>query len=129
MARGCLIQESLADETVVGSVDVRREDRVEIAGPGEGQPAVWTLLWFEVADEGADELANVLSRSLKATGGWYCDYTTEDGWKYVVFANRVFRYPTGDETLRKEAENHARSVGVPEDQLDWAEEIPDPWPP
>lgn len=129
MARGCLILESLADESVAGSVDVRREDRVDIADPGEGQPAVWTLLWFEVDDEGTDELAEVLSRSLKTTGGWYCDYTTDDGWKYVVFANRIFRYRAGDETSREEAANHGRAVGVPENQLDWAEEVPYPWPP
>lgn len=95
MARGCLIRESLADGGVVELIDVRREGRMEIADPGEGQPEVWTPLWFEIDDDGADRLAEALSGSLKVQGGWYCDYTTDDGRKYVVFANRIFRYRVG----------------------------------
>ncbi len=39
----------------------------------------------------------------------------------VVFHGRVFKYPTGDSTRRAEVEGYARSVGVPEAQLDWPE--------
>jgi hypothetical protein len=40
---------------------------------------------------------------------------------FVVFADAVFRYPRGDPARRAEVENHARSCGVPEPQLDWEE--------
>jgi hypothetical protein len=40
---------------------------------------------------------------------------------FVVFADRVFRYPRGDTERRAEAEEYGRSVGVPESQLDWPE--------
>ena len=38
---------------------------------------------------------------------------------YVVFARRVFRYPLGVAARREEVEAYARSLGVPESQLDW----------
>jgi hypothetical protein len=40
---------------------------------------------------------------------------------FVVYAGRVFRYPSGDKAGRAEAEDYGRSVGVPEPQLDWDE--------
>jgi hypothetical protein len=39
----------------------------------------------------------------------------------VVFAGRIFRYRRRDDTERVKVVDYARSVGVPEDQLDWAE--------
>jgi hypothetical protein len=33
----------------------------------------------------------------------------------------VFRYTRGDRSARAEVEAHARSVGVPEAQVDWPE--------
>ena len=52
--------------------------------------------------------------------GWYCDFRSPTE-TFVVFSERVFRYPRGDTVGRSEAEAHARSVGVPESQLDWPE--------
>jgi hypothetical protein len=49
---------------------------------------------------------------------WYCDFHSEDE-TFVVFADRVFRYPRGDKAGRESAEDYARSVGVPEAQIDW----------
>jgi len=57
---------------------------------------------------------------LDPTGGWYCDFRTSNE-TYVVFGGRVFHYSRGDRTRRSEAEEHARSVGVPEAQIDWPE--------
>jgi hypothetical protein len=37
----------------------------------------------------------------------------------MVFAGRIFGYPRGDTGSRVAAEAYARSVGVPESQLDW----------
>ncbi len=36
-----------------------------------------------------------------------------------VGADRFFRYPRGDRAGRAEAEAYARSLGVPDSQLDW----------
>jgi hypothetical protein len=39
----------------------------------------------------------------------------------VIYAGRVFRYPSGDKAARAEAEEYGRSVGFPGPQLDWDE--------
>ena len=58
--------------------------------------------------------------SLDPTGGWYCDFRTSNE-TYVVFGGRVLHYSRGDRTRRSEADAYARSVGVPEAQIDWPE--------
>lgn len=84
------------------------------------QPPQWTLLWFEAADADADRLAEQLSGALEVVGGWYADFHS-DSDVIVVFAGRIFRYRRCDERGRAQVAEYARSVGVPEDRLDWAE--------
>ena len=79
---------------------------------------MWTVVGFEADDGVADVLAQSLSDSLLAEGGWYADFKT--GREHlVVFAGRIFRYRRGDQAGRAEAIAYGRTVGVPEDQLDW----------
>jgi hypothetical protein len=40
----------------------------------------------------------------------------------VVFSGRIFRYRRGDRSERAKVEAYARSIGVPDEQLDWAEQ-------
>jgi hypothetical protein len=75
---------------------------------------------FSVATEDANALASALSKSLLREGGWYCDFHS-DQEVVVVFHDRIFRYQSGDRAARDEAECYARSMGVPETQLDWPE--------
>jgi len=82
------------------------------------QPKVWTLIEFE-AEEKPDRLATELSKVLDSPG-WYTDFAWKDE-KFVIFPNRVFRYPRGDLVHHKEAAEYALSVGVPIRQADWEE--------
>jgi hypothetical protein len=120
MLRGAIVAESLRLGAVIEGVPllVRRLERVD-AGLGE-QPPHWTLLWFEAADTDADRLAEMLSDALDSDEGWYADFHS-DSEVTVVFHGRVFRYRRGDAGERAKVEEYARSVGVPEAQLDWAE--------
>lgn len=86
----------------------------------ETQPSTWTFVEFEAEDEVAGELSKSLAGSLLTEGGWYADFTVQDE-HVVVFADRVFRYPRGDEAGRAEAAAYGRSVGVPDHQLDWGD--------
>jgi hypothetical protein len=120
MIRGAIVAESLR---VGGAIDalpltLRRLERVD-AGIAE-QPPRWTLVWFEATDADADRLADQLADALEPRGGWYADFHS-DSDVTVVFAGRIFRYRRGDEAGRAEVATYARSVGVPEQQLDWAE--------
>jgi hypothetical protein len=118
---GALIVEALRSDTTV-SLPMRatKISRFEVPDATPRQPRVWTLIEFEAPDEDAEHFAAVLADSLSDDGGWYADLHTPAD-TFVVFAGRVFRYPRGDERGRAEAQQHARAVGVPPEQLDWAE--------
>jgi hypothetical protein len=119
---GVLIGESLRggrplEDTALTVKKISRDDAGDIEA---GQPLTWTFIEFEAPLEDAELLAGELSRAIDETLGWYCDFRSPDE-TFVVFAGRVFRYPRGDRSGRAEAEAYARSVGVPEAQLDWPE--------
>jgi hypothetical protein len=120
MATGVLIAESLRVGGVLGGVPLRVTElrRIEAAGATGVQPRWWTLVDFQVADSDAPRLADVLAGCLDPGGGWYANYNTA-AEAFVVFAGRIFRYPHGDTGSRAAAEEYARSIGVPEPQLDW----------
>ncbi len=119
---GVLIAESLRTGARLEGVTltVRRITRDDDGDTDAGQPLTWTFIEFEAALEEAERLAAALSRALDKKLGWYCDFRSPTE-TFVVFAERVFRYPRGDRVGRSEAEAHARSMGVPESQLDWPE--------
>jgi hypothetical protein len=116
---GNLLGESLRRDVPLDVVPltVRRIWRSDVGELSAGQPLTWTFIEFEIPDDDAEVLASALSEVLEL-GGWYCDFRS-DKETFVVFANRVFRYARGDRSGRAEAEGYARSVGVPEAQIDW----------
>jgi hypothetical protein len=118
--RGAIVAESLRLGATIEGVplELRKLERLD-AGLGD-QPRSWTLVWFQAHEDLGDRLAEALSDALAADGGWYADFHS-DSEVTVVFAGRVFRYPRGDARGRAEVAAYARSVGVPPEQLDWAE--------
>jgi hypothetical protein len=117
---GTLVAESLrAGAELDAPLAARRVRRVDAGDPLAGQPVVWTLFEFVVPEEFADRLIAELTEALEP-GPWYCDLAS-DKETVVVFAGRIFRYPRGNGDGRAEVEAHARSVGIPEEQLDWPE--------
>ena len=121
MAFGALIGESLRMGATIEPADFRatRIVRCESGDESAGQPRWWTFIEFEVPDEAASALADALAGVLEPEGGWYCDFHTA-AESFVVFADRIFRYPRGDASGRADAAVYARAVGVPEHQLDWS---------
>jgi hypothetical protein len=119
-ASGVLIAESISKEHSLDGLNLqlRKISRADAGDVKAGQPLTWTFIEFEVDEDHVAGLAHALSRSLEVSGGWYCDFRTNDE-TFVVFADRIFRYPRGQEGGRAEAEAYGRSVGVPEAQLDW----------
>ncbi|MGW2283164.1 hypothetical protein [Streptomyces phaeochromogenes] len=120
MLEGVLIAESLRTGAQLTGIPLRitKLARVEMTDPGQDQPRLWTLLDFAADELEAVRLADQLASSLLPTGGWYTDFHTSRD-TFVVFAGKVFRYPRGQAEGRREAQDYGRSVGVPEQQLDW----------
>ena len=117
---GGLIAESLRVGSVLEGVtlNVTKVSRADVGDVEAGQPRTWTFFDFNAADQDAERLASELEGALQRKGGWYCDFRSEDE-TFVVFSGRTFRYRRGDEAGRAGAASYARSVGVPEPQLDW----------
>ncbi|MPY56146.1 hypothetical protein [Streptomyces spongiae] len=120
MLEGVLIAESLlAGAELTGiPLQITKLTRVEMTNVGDAQPRLWTLLDFTAEEAGARHFADQLTSCLPSTGGWYTDFHTPSD-TFVIFANKVFRYPPGQAEDRREAQDYSRSVGVPEQQLDW----------
>lgn len=119
---GVLIAESLRVGSTLEDLSLRvtNVSRLDAGDVEAGQPRAWTLIHFEAPVEESENLAATLSKTLQRQGGWYCDFRSPDEI-VVVFADQVFRYPRGDRRQRREVESYARSVGVPDAQLDWPE--------
>ena len=122
MATGTLIGESVRIGASVEGVPLKvtKVFRVDAGDERAGQPRTWTFIEFEVPDGDVERLADSLSGALDPGLGWYCDFRSADE-TFVVFAGRIFRYRRGDQAARARAEEHARSVGVPDSQIDWPE--------
>lgn len=95
-------------------------ERYQVKDAGPDQPSVWTTVQFGFPEEATEQVANALAEVIGEHGGWYSHFNT-NGETFVIYADRIFRYPSGDKEGRVEAEQYGRSVGVPETQLDWDE--------
>lgn len=119
MFEGTLITESLRTGSSLDGLNltVRKIARYAPGDVTEDQPAIWTSIDFELADGAADALAGALAEVLDEPG-WYANFQSPEV-AYVVFRQKVFRYPRGDPDGRAAAQAHGRARGVPESQLDW----------
>ena len=122
MARGYVLVESMRPGTRLEGLPLTlsKIERYPVPDATSDQPSVWTTVEFQFPDDEADRLAEALAAVLDEHGGWYSHFNVH-GETFVVYAGRVFCYPSGDRARRAEAEEHGRSVGVPEAQLDWDE--------
>jgi hypothetical protein len=122
MALGYVLVESMRPGTRLEGLPLTltKIERYPVPNATPDQPSVWTTVEFEFPAEEAGRLADVLAGVLAEHGGWYSHFNV-NGETFVVYAGRVFRYSSGDEARRAEVEEHGRSVGVPESQLDWDE--------
>lgn len=117
MIPGTLIAESIRigaeiDGVRLATGNIRRLLSGDVTA---GQPEVWTLIEFEF--EADEDAADALAKALEPQGGWCTDFRTP-AETFVVYSDRIFRYP-GATRPRAKAAAYGRSEGVPEEQLDW----------
>lgn len=119
MLKGLLLKESLTDLNIIERLRITKTETWNASNTAEHQPSIWTALSFEVENAEADAIAEELSHVLKSPG-WYID-ARQDEWVYVIFPQRVFKYQHGAGSQRATAQDYARSIGIPDSQLDWGE--------
>ena len=119
MLQGTLVAESIRPGTSLDDLRlvVRQIIRHTPGGTTDGQPAIWTSIYFEADDKDAEELAGKLAAVLDSSG-WYADLRS-DTETIIVYRGRVIRYPRGDAAGRAVAMEHGRAQGIPDHQLDW----------
>jgi ribosomal protein L13 len=123
MLRGRVLIDSLrvGAELAVPDLRVRRLGREDVsASASPTQPKIWGFLDFEAPDERAGELAAALAAALLSDDGWYSNFEVGDE-HVVVFADKIFRYATGDRAAHREAVAYALAAGTPKHQIDWGE--------
>ncbi len=119
MIEGTSLTESLRVGTSLENLNltVRKISRYQVRDPAPGQPRIWCALDFEADDADADALARTFADALDRSG-WYVNFQSA-AESFIVFPDRTFRYPRGDQTGRAEAQAHGRQLGIPGPQLDW----------
>ena len=122
MALGYVLAESMRPGACLQGLPLTltKIERYPVRSATPEQPSVWTTVEFEFPEGEAERLADALAGVLDEHGGWYSHFNVH-GETFVAYAGRVYRYRSGDKAGRAEAEEHGRSVGVPEPQLDWDE--------
>jgi hypothetical protein len=118
--RGVLIVESLRVGGRIDGIPWRVHALTRFEAPAEpvGGPPTWTFLEFEADLDDADRLSSAFARALDGKLAWYASFRS-DSEMFVVFAGCSFRYALGDASGKADAESYARSIGVPDAQLDW----------
>ena len=119
MIQGTLIAESLrvGAELANFELTVRKISRYRATGTTPDQADIWTVIDFEANEAGAASLADGFAAVLDEPG-WYVDFESPEE-SFVIFPDRVFRYPRGDEAGRVAALAYGRQLAIPEQQLDW----------
>lgn len=95
-------------------------ERHSVSNAAPAQPKVWTVVTFETALE-PDSLASKLSEILDDQPALWYTHFRAGGEMFVVFPRKVFRYRVGDRAGKTSAQQYARSIGVPGNQVDWDE--------
>jgi len=113
--KGLLLKESLKDMGVLDLVNITKEEKWDADNAVDFQPKVWNAVEFE-GDGDVEEIAEKMSKAMVPR--WYLNISTDEE-EFVVFLDKIFRYSKGDEETKKKAQEYGRSLGIPEDQLDW----------
>jgi hypothetical protein len=116
--KGILLKESLKDESVLEILEIVKTETWNVKNTADYQPDVWTAVYFEGEAGKADETAERLSGALKSR--WYINFSVNNK-VYMMFPERVFKYKKGDKKEREKIKDYARSLNIPESQLDWTE--------
>jgi len=112
---GLLLKESLKDMRVLDLVKITKEEKWDVDNAADFQPKVWNAVEFEGEGE-VEEIAEAMSKAMNPK--WYLNISA-DKEEFVVFLNKVFKYSKEDKEGKKKAQEYARSLNIPESQIDW----------
>ena len=105
MYKGTIVENSLADKSIL--------DKVQITKTWHDED--WILHDVLVEKDQLEELGKALT-----DGPWYMNFWIPDGDEMkVVYKNKIFDLKISDKSTWTPALDYGRSIGVPEEQLDF----------
>ncbi len=112
--KGIIISEGLEEPSVINEFDVykARISKGDELIDDRGNKGRWHLYWVRATDKQVGTLTS------RIRTGWYAHF-----WKArrlsVVFRDKKFALQAGEKSTWKEAVEYGKSVGIPEEQLDF----------
>jgi hypothetical protein len=113
---GCIIEESLTDNSVLGRLPVMAE-RVSHM-PNDPDATVWHVRWYQVAEDLLLALLPRLAETIRPH--WYAHFWAGDDL-CVVMPGRVFWAKISDPASHAEFVAYGDTVGI---ERKWSEQIP-----
>lgn len=123
--RGVIIEESLADKSVLSKVKIE-STKIEPITPEHKTPWLkqWTLHNVLIDEKTAGEIAEKISKSFDYSHGsaWYADFKN-DKTHYIIFKDKVFKIDRSKPKEYQKATDYGISLGIPEYQVDFAPNV------
>lgn len=112
--RGVVIAEGLSDPTIINDLAVYRARITEDGVPVDydGNVGRWHIYHVRCSREEVDALQPYILH------GWYAHFWNAEKI-IVVYNDRQFELVRDDESTWREAREHGRVQGIPEDELDF----------
>lgn len=106
---GLIIEESLKDKSILKELEI-----LDLKVTDEPNPTDrWHMYTVQVSREQIIKIQKSMD-----DGKWYTNFFHGDDG-IVVYKDRIFEYKKGDVEGREKAVEFGRSIGVPEEQLDF----------
>jgi len=120
---GVIIEESLENKNVLQKVRIVKT-KVEQATKKHKTPWIkkWTLHTFEIQENQAENVAEILSESLDSVHSWYADFKN-DKFHYIIFRNKVFKIDRSKPEQYSEVTKYGLTLGIPDYQLNFSSDI------
>lgn len=105
---GILVEEGLKDKSILNKMSILGKRVADVD---------FTLLRVGVEEENIKEIIGLVQKNLVTEPVYYAHFY-RDGRLIVIFPERIFKI-TPDRSTWKEAVEYGKSVGIPEEQLDF----------
>jgi hypothetical protein len=112
--KGVIISESLEEPSLLNEFDVckARISKQDELINDDGTRGRWHLYWVYATEKQIDSLSDQIKK------GWYAHF-----WKgeklIAVFRGKKFDLQANDKSTWKETVEYGKSIGIPEEQLDF----------
>ena len=120
--KGVIIEESLADKSVLNNVKVL-STIVEKVTKKHKTPWLnkWTLHTVKIPEDKADDIASNISKSFDYShkSAWYADFKN-DSYHYIIYKDKIFKIDRSKPKEYRAATDYGISLGIPDYQVDFS---------